>query len=76
MIYQPNFASKYENSVGIGSKVGDLKALGKDLKYDDEDIIIGNDWGLIMVANDDLMSMSDEEMDECIIESMVIKRFM
>lgn len=69
-----NFSSKLMNKVGIGDSVLYLKQLGLKLTYDEEDIFVGDDSGIAMVTNEDLMPPNEDEIQNCIIESMVIKK--
>jgi hypothetical protein len=67
------FSSKYLVCVGIGDKVGSLNDICDNLEFDEEDVYIEGDSRLIMVADEDLMSLSDEEVYDCLIEEMIIK---
>jgi hypothetical protein len=67
------FKGKYKDIIGIGDKILKLKEIEKNLSYDDDQVFVGNDYGLIMVADNDLMSLEDEEIDNCRIESMIIR---
>jgi hypothetical protein len=70
-----DFKGKYKSKIGIGDKISELKKIEKNLSYDDDQVFLGGNGELIMVADKDLMSLEDEEIDNCKIEAMIIRSY-
>jgi hypothetical protein len=70
-----DFKGKYKSKIGIGDIISELKKIEKNLSYDDDQVFLGGNGELIMVADKELMSLEDEEIDNSKIEAMIIRSY-
>lgn len=68
------FKGSYKDTIHIGSTIGQLKHFYGDIQMDDDYLFHRNEH-ITWVADDDVVSLSDSEANQCLIEAIIIKDY-